>query len=81
MTILIAVALHDTVLMLADGRRANKIEVITDQATKIVALRDDLTLAVSGAEIGTDMAEATLRASAEMSAVGLKSQFDNLTVR
>lgn len=81
MTILVAVALHDTVVVMADGRRSNSIEVITDSALKVVPLRDDLTLAVSGAQIGTDMAEAILRRSAARSALELRSQFANLALQ
>lgn len=81
MTILVAVALHDTVVMLADGRRSNKVELITDIAQKVVPLGADLSLAVSGAEIGTDLAEAVLRTSAAKSALDLESQLADLTLQ
>jgi len=55
-TIGIAVALHDSVLLVADGRRSDAYHVHTDQAEKVILLRDDVGLIVFGAEIGTDMA-------------------------
>lgn len=80
MTILMAIALSDAVVLMADGRRANKVEVITDAAEKIVPLRDDLMLAVSGAEIGTDLATAELRRGAAASAAELVQQFNGLVL-
>jgi hypothetical protein len=70
--------LHDTVVVLADGRRANKVELVTDEAQKVVPLRSNLSLAVSGAQIGTDLAEAALRASSAGSASGLRTQLADL---
>jgi hypothetical protein len=56
MTIGIALALHDCVLLVADGVTSTEDEVTTREAEKIVPLRDDVALIVFGAEIGTKKA-------------------------
>jgi hypothetical protein len=78
LTILIAIALHDTVVMMADGRRSNRLAVITDRAEKLTLLHKKLVLAVGGAEIGTEMAEEELRRNAATSATTLRSQLANV---
>ncbi len=66
MTIGIAVALHDSVLLVADGRRSDAYRVHSDETEKVMQLRDDLGLIIFGAEIGTDMAIASLRIPGEL---------------
>jgi len=80
MTILIAVALHDTVLMLADGRRSDQHNVITDQSEKIFPLKGKISLAICGAEIGTDFALEKLRPSTAQTASALCSQLARLSL-
>jgi hypothetical protein len=61
MTIVVAVALPEAVVLMADGRHANQVEIITDSAQKIFALGDRLALGVCGAVMGTDLAVEDLR--------------------
>lgn len=77
-TILIAVALRDAVLLMADGRRQNSIRVISDEAEKIVPLRANLMLGVSGAEIGTSIAAGALQQCAANEAGDLIEQMKGL---
>lgn len=61
MSIGIAVATQDSVLLMADGRQSDGIAVLNDTAEKIVALRVDISLIVFGVVLGTDLATAWLR--------------------
>lgn len=55
MTIGIAIATTDTVLLVADGRQSTAEETVSDTAEKIHVLRDDLALISFGVGFSTDM--------------------------
>ncbi len=79
MTILFAAALSDCVVMMADGRRAMSVAVRTDVAEKVLPLNDRLTLAVGGAQAGTDYAAGILRNGVPDSAPGIERHLTLVT--
>ncbi|OWQ47866.1 hypothetical protein CDL60_04520 [Roseateles noduli] len=79
MTIVIAVALPDAIVMVADGRHSNSIEVVSDSAQKIFSLNESQILGVCGAVIGTEMAIAKLSQSAPSDAESLGNQLAYLS--
>jgi hypothetical protein len=56
MTIGIAIATSDSVLLVADGRHSAGDEAVSDSAEKIKVLRDDLAVITFGVTSGTDIA-------------------------
>lgn len=72
MTIGIVVALRDAVLLVADGRRGDAYRVHTDEADKIVWVREDLAVTTFGVEMGTDMAVAWMRNPGGLSRNGVE---------
>jgi hypothetical protein len=79
MTVVIAVALQDAIVMVADGRHSNSVEVISDSAQKIFSLNEGQLLAVCGAVIGTEMAVAELARAAPVNAEDLGNQLAHLS--
>lgn len=56
MTIGIAVAFHDAIVLVADGRQADAEKVHSDQAQKVVKVREDLGLITAGIVMATNRA-------------------------
>lgn len=79
MTILFAAALSDCVVMMADGRRAMSVAVRTDVAEKVLPLNAQVTLAVGGAQAGTDYAAGILRNGLPDSASGIERHLKLVT--
>lgn len=81
MTILIATALHDAVVLMADGRRSSKaVTIETDTAEKVHLLRPRLMLAVSGAVLATNPAVRFLQSEGAHGASELRQQLVSLTL-
>ncbi|MEC4720512.1 hypothetical protein RY831_15220 [Noviherbaspirillum sp. CPCC 100848] len=70
MSIGIAVAIGDVVLMVADGRRSNAFSILTDQAEKIVDLNDSLVVIEFGAVMASTNVVDELRADSRLPVAG-----------
>lgn len=79
MTIIIAIALQDAIVMVSDGRNSDSVEVLSDSAQKIFSLNGGQLLGVCGAVVGTEMAVAELTQSAPVDAESLGNKLAYLS--
>lgn len=70
MTIGIIMCTFEHVLLIADGRRSTGMGIVTDEAQKIVNLRDSLSLIEIGAEIASQAAIRNLQAINPLPSIG-----------